>query len=76
MEAVLTRHLKHQSIMRTLTHAWFVATDRGGLGGEQQCWLILEYCDKGSIVVSMISNQSINLFMMKFCDRKGIKTVI
>lgn len=52
LEAVLTCDLKHQSIMRMLSHAWWVATDRGGLSGEQQCWMLLEYCDKGSVVVS------------------------
>ena len=52
LEALLTRHLKHQSIMKTKSHAWWMATDRGGLSGEQQCWMILEYCDKGSVVVS------------------------
>ena len=54
VEAVLTRGLQHQNIMRTLSHAWFMATDRGGLGGEQQCWMILEYCDKGSIAVRLL----------------------
>ena len=52
VEALLTRDLKHQSIMKTMSHAWWVATDRGGSSGEQQCWMILEYCDRGSVVVS------------------------
>ena len=52
VEALLTRDLKHRSMMKTLAHAWWMATDRGGAGGEQQCWMLLEYCDKGSIVVS------------------------
>ena len=53
MEALLTRDLKHQSLMKTMSHAWWVASDRGGLNGEQQCWMMLEYCDRGSVVVSM-----------------------
>ena len=52
VEALLTRDLKHQSIMKTMSHAWWRATDRGGSSGEQQCWMILEYCDGGSVVVS------------------------
>ena len=52
LEALLTRDLKHQNLMRTMSHAWWVASDRGGLSGEQQCWMILEYCNKGSVVVS------------------------
>lgn len=52
MEATSTRDLKHPSIMKTMAHAWWVASDRGGLSGEQQCWMILEYCDRGSVVVS------------------------
>ncbi|KAL3147321.1 hypothetical protein ABBQ32_002806 [Trebouxia sp. C0010 RCD-2024] len=50
MEVLLTRDLKHPSVMKTISHAWWKARDRGGLSGEQQCWMILEYCDRGSIM--------------------------
>ena len=33
VEALLTRDLKHRSMMKTLAHAWWMATDRGGAGG-------------------------------------------
>ena len=51
IEAMLTKNLKHMGITRTLAYAWWVATDRGGTEGEKQCWMIMEYCDRGNIVV-------------------------
>lgn len=50
LESTLTKDLKHPGIMRVLSHAWWVATDRGGSSGEQQCWMLLDYCDKGALV--------------------------
>ena len=53
LESTLTKDLKHPGIMRVLSHAWWVATDRGGSSGEQQCWMLLDYCDKGALVVRL-----------------------
>lgn len=54
IEATLTKHLKHMGITRTLAHAWWLASDRGGPQGEKQCWMIMEYCDRGNIVVCTV----------------------
>ena len=51
IEAVVTQNARHMGVTRTLAHAWWEANDRGGLAAEKQCWMIMEYCDKGTLVV-------------------------
>lgn len=51
IEAVVTKNVRHMGITRTLAHAWWVAKDRGGADGEKQCWMVMEYCNRGTLVV-------------------------
>lgn len=58
LEAALTRDLHHLGMMRTITYAYSDATAappggaKKGCSGGSVCWMLLEHCDKGSVVVS------------------------
>lgn len=54
IEAVVTKSVRHMGITRTLAHAWWVAQDRGGVAGQKQCWMIMEYCNRGTLVDAVV----------------------
>lgn len=54
IEAAVTKNVRHIGITRTLAHSWWMANDRGGMTGEKQCWMIMEYCDQGTLVVCAV----------------------
>ena len=50
LEVALTQGLRHQGIMATIRHAEHLRR-RGNGSLVTELWLLLEYCDKGSLVV-------------------------
>lgn len=57
LEVSLMRGLGHASLMRTVTHAYGdAAAAPGGRagGGRKACWMVFEYCDRGTIADAVV----------------------
>ena len=59
LEAVITEKLKHPSLVAALGYATVAGRDPYNM--REETWLLLQYCDRGSLIVSGSSSACLSL---------------